>query len=163
MTTRVCLCILEDDPAQVLAIKQSIKIHAPCCSIRIEQDGRSFLENISNLPVPDLIILDINVPVISGFEVLRKIRERRDLDYLPVVMFSTDDSAKNRLQASSLGANGFELKPPLAKMGVVIRKIVETYKCKTEDKPDKISPFYTPSNPSLINEYTNLDDMLDDL
>jgi len=164
MTIRLVMAILEDDRAQVLAIKQSIRAALPDCVLRMEEDGRSFLENLSNQPLPDLLILDLNVPVISGMEVLRKIRSRKDLDWMPVIIFSTDDSSKTRLEAKMLGANGFEVKPPLAKMGVVLKGIVEQYSYRGTDKPDRIEPLMHSSNPVLgAGDWGGVDDLIDDL
>jgi CheY-like chemotaxis protein len=160
---RLTLCILEDDPAQVLAIKQSVKLSIPDCTLRLEKDGKSFLRSLSLIPTPDLIVLDINVPVMSGTEVLKKIRSRDDLDWLPIVMFSTEDSSATRLSCMSAGANGFEAKPPILEMGKVLKMMVEKYGFKG-DRPEQIyPPLLQESAPTAQTDDWNMDDLFGDL
>jgi CheY-like chemotaxis protein len=61
-------------------------------------------------PRPDLVILDINLPKRSGFEVLIKIRKTESLRRLRVVMFSSSTSPDDRQRAYALGAEQFFLK-----------------------------------------------------
>lgn len=163
-TIRVCMFVLEDDAVQVKAIQHSIKAVLPNCTLRLEENGRTFLQNLSNLPLPDILVLDLNVPIISGIEVLEKIRSRKDLDWLPVVMFSTDDSSATRLKAMSLGATAFEQKPAsLLKMGTVLKEIVERYSYKGQ-KPDQIKPLMSSSlPPKPADGWNSVDDLLNDL
>jgi len=161
VTIRLVLAVLEDDPVQVLAIRQSVKAVLPDCVLRIEQDGQSFLENLDKLPLPDLVVLDINVPRISGLEALRIIREKSGVEgYPPIVMFSTDDSTKTRIEAAALGATGFAVKPPLSGMGLALKAIVEQYAFKGE-KPSHIGPLLEAS--STDSDFGSLDDLLNDL
>lgn len=164
MTIRVVLAVLEDDPIQVLSIRQSIKAVLPDAILRIEQDGQSFLENLDKQPLPDVVVLDINVPKISGLEALRIIREKAGTkDYPPIVMFSTDDSSATRLKAAALGATGFEVKPPLAKMGLVLKDIVERYAYQGA-KPDRIEPLLESSSSNNNDaDFGDLDDLLNSL
>jgi CheY-like chemotaxis protein len=61
-------------------------------------------------PRPDLVILDINLPKRSGFEVLVTIRTTEALKTLPVVMFSSSMSPDDQQKAHALGADRFFLK-----------------------------------------------------
>lgn len=140
MNPTVFLAILEDDPSQVLAIQKSIEIELPDCSIRLAQDGRRFLKDLSKIPPPIILILDINVPIISGMEVLKKVRKREDLAWLPIVMFSSEDTSKARLESFRYGATGFEVKPPLAQMGKVLKAIVDKYACRDNSKIRQVYP-----------------------
>jgi DNA-binding response OmpR family regulator len=60
---------------------------------------------------PDLILLDVMIPNIDGFEVLRTVRARYTRDELPVVMLSAKGQEADRLKAQALGANDFITKP----------------------------------------------------
>jgi DNA-binding response OmpR family regulator len=60
---------------------------------------------------PDLILLDVMIPNIDGFEVLRTVRARHSRDALPVVMLSAKGQEADRLKAAALGANDFITKP----------------------------------------------------
>jgi CheY-like chemotaxis protein len=56
---------------------------------------------------PDLILMDLNMPLMDGFDVLRKIREFPDLMKIPIYVITTSRSKADRDLALELGANGF--------------------------------------------------------
>jgi CheY-like chemotaxis protein len=62
-------------------------------------------------PKPDILLLDLNLPLVSGFEVLTALRAEPEYVNLPVVVFSSSGRPEDRHRASELGANGYILKP----------------------------------------------------
>ena len=60
---------------------------------------------------PDLIIMDIMMPVLSGFEATRKVRGTEGFETIPVVFLTAKGQEKDRLEAESLGAIAFVTKP----------------------------------------------------
>jgi two-component system response regulator len=58
-----------------------------------------------------LILLDIDLPGISGIELLKKIRAKPKLKYIPVIMFSTSDSTADVVSSYDNGANAYLVKP----------------------------------------------------
>jgi CheY-like chemotaxis protein len=62
-------------------------------------------------PVPSLVLLDLNLPVYSGFEVLAWLRSRAEFKQLSVVVFSSSGRPEDRARAQQLGASGYLLKP----------------------------------------------------
>lgn len=73
---------------------------------------------------PDLIILDLNMPEISGVELLKRIRSNKRLDGTPVVIFSTSAEEGDIQTVYSLGANSYVQKPDSA-MGMA--RLVERF------------------------------------
>ena len=61
--------------------------------------------------LPDLVLLDLNLPVHSGFEVLEWLRRQPGLGELPVVVFSSSGRAEDREKARALGASDYLIKP----------------------------------------------------
>ena len=62
-------------------------------------------------PMPTLVLLDINMPAMSGFEVLRKIRRQEQFNAVPVIMMLTNSDNPRDIEVSRLfGANGFQTK-----------------------------------------------------
>jgi two-component system response regulator len=74
---------------------------------------KTLLEQSKHVPVcwPDLILLDIVMPQVSGFEVLKFIRSTRALDKLPVAVFTGHTIPSHKEESLSLGADLFLLKP----------------------------------------------------
>jgi response regulator RpfG family c-di-GMP phosphodiesterase len=73
-------------------------------------NGEEALEQASNDP-PDLIILDVMMPVMDGFEACRKLKERAGTNFIPVVMVTALDSMEDRVRGIECGADDFLSKP----------------------------------------------------
>lgn len=69
------------------------------------------LEKTYSRDLPQVILLDINMPKISGKELLGSIRADSRFKHIPVVMFTTSTSRKDRVECMQLGANCFLTKP----------------------------------------------------
>jgi len=80
---------------------------------------------------PGLILLDINLPGISGVEVLKKIRENDFFQSVPIVMFSTSDNPKDVDSVMGFGANGYQVKPMGYRELVNCLKKMKEYYLKT--------------------------------
>jgi CheY-like chemotaxis protein len=62
-------------------------------------------------PLPALVLLDLNLPLTSGFEVLQWLRKQSELECMPVIVFSSSGRPEDRQKAHELGANQYVLKP----------------------------------------------------
>lgn len=71
--------------------------------------GNAFEEGSGERPL--FILLDINMPIINGFEVLEKIKKNDKLKTVPVIMLTTASRREDALKALALGANDFIVKP----------------------------------------------------
>ncbi len=76
-------------------------------------DGKDCLErvSVSGRGLPDLILLDIQMPTIDGIETLKELKARKRSADIPVIMVSANDSDKNIVEALDLGASDFVGKP----------------------------------------------------
>jgi CheY-like chemotaxis protein len=75
---------------------------------------------------PELVLLDVKMPGMDGFEVLRRLREERATRDLPVILFTSSENAVDVERARALGADGFVTKPLDARAFVdVVRSTVE--------------------------------------
>tara|TARA_R110002167_G_scaffold65522_18_gene185506 strand:- start:86 stop:475 length:390 start_codon:yes stop_codon:yes gene_type:complete len=91
------------DPLEFLLERNGLTVHAVT-------DGVAACRAIEQSP-PDLVLLDVMIPNIDGFEVLRMVRARFDEKALPVVILSAKGQEADRLKARELGANDFITKP----------------------------------------------------
>lgn len=73
-------------------------------------DGMDALEKISRNPV-DLAIVDLNMPNMDGFELIRAIRNSEDLKSLPVIILSSETSEKSKQLGKDAGADAYLEKP----------------------------------------------------
>ena len=74
-------------------------------------DGAGRYRNRDHFPLPNLVLLDLSLPGISGFEVLSWIREQPRLALTPVIVHTTSDAIREVNPAYMLGANSFLMKP----------------------------------------------------
>lgn len=107
----VKLLIIDDDENDVLLTKSILSKSGPRIRIEVASSGEEGLARIREGTVPPaLILLDVKMPGMSGIDVLRKIRDDKRLDPVPVVIV-THSILKNDLVASyKTGANSILLK-----------------------------------------------------
>src|SRR5690349_19409777 len=74
------------------------------------QNGRQALE-LLNSSLPDLILLDITMPDLTGWEVCKKIKENRLTNLIPVLLISGKDEIKDKLMGIQVGADDYLTKP----------------------------------------------------
>jgi two-component system KDP operon response regulator KdpE len=101
------ILIVDDDPDVVEAITLSFGLQWPDARIVGAKDGRSALAAVAR-EAPDVVLLDIALPDVDGFEVLRRIRERSDV---PVLMISARGEEIDKVRGLELGADDYVTKP----------------------------------------------------
>ena len=99
-------------------VNPSIKFH----HVEDVQEVFQLLSN-SNIEKPDVIFLDLNMPAMSGWQCLAKLKNDTELKNIPVIMYSTSSNPREKEIAIELGATGFVTKPTDFK---VLTKILET-------------------------------------
>ena len=107
------ILLIDDDKDDAELFKEALEEVSPAVNFYYFNDARRALEELSgqSVPLPDIIFLDINMPVISGWECLTKFKKTKHLSAIPVVMYTTSSLARERQIAQDLGATGFITKP----------------------------------------------------
>ncbi len=103
------ILVADDEPknAKILQIHLSARGYTVC----IATDGLETLQTVEN-EMPDLILLDINMPRMNGFEVVERLRANQATAFIPIVMITAlRDTLENRLKALEAGADDFIEKP----------------------------------------------------
>jgi chemotaxis family two-component system response regulator Rcp1 len=109
--------LVEDNPADVRLIGDALEeIHANH-HLNVASDGEDALNFLFrrgphiNAPEIDLVLLDLNLPVMNGHSVLREIRANPETTLTPVVILSSSNARKDVQKAYELHANGYVKKP----------------------------------------------------
>lgn len=113
------LLVVEDSEADVELLREALSDSEPAVAldvVRHGEDALAFLRRegtFSGAARPDLVVLDLNLPRMGGFEVLRAMREDVDprLRRLPVVVFTTSQTTTDVETAYDLHASSFVTKP----------------------------------------------------
>jgi two-component system, chemotaxis family, chemotaxis protein CheY len=74
-------------------------------------DGREALDRLKGMPAPDLVLVDWNMPVMSGIDFIRAVRELHIYDPLPLIMVTTNSESDYLGTAMDAGANEYIQKP----------------------------------------------------
>ena len=116
----VSILLVEDDEDDVRLTQRAFKkgrITNKLYVVRDGEDAMEFLEHRGQYsdpieaPRPGIILLDLNMPKMSGREVLEKIKNNEKLQSIPVIVLTTSDSEKDVLESYQHGANTFITKP----------------------------------------------------
>ncbi len=114
----VTILLVEDDPGDQKLIRTSLLNQKINNEVRIAECGEDALMYLdkskvgqTDFPMPELILLDLNMPGIGGKEFLARIKADPELDTIPVVILTTSDSEKDILDSYKLHAAGYMKKP----------------------------------------------------
>lgn len=112
------ILLVEDNPDDAELTQRAFKRSRLSNRVITKRDGQEALDylfgadnrNGSN-PLPDLILLDLNMPRINGLEVLQRMRAEERTRALPVVVLTTSDEQRDIINSYQLGANSYIRKP----------------------------------------------------
>lgn len=110
--SRSVVLLVEDEPASEMLTVRAIERSGVSCDIHVERDGRQALRFLqdSSKPRPDLVLMDICMPMLDGLDVLRNVRGDDGLRTVPVVMLSTTTEPGMIEAAFAAGASGYVAK-----------------------------------------------------
>jgi CheY-like chemotaxis protein len=119
MKENYSIVIADDDPDDHFLFLEAIKKINISSSLTSVYDGAELLnlllkkDKYANnvLPNPDIIILDLNMPILDGFDTLEKVKANINLSGIPVYVMSNSNDAKQTERIMELGAKGFYTKP----------------------------------------------------
>jgi len=100
--------LVEDEPHIVEAL--TFILEREGLKVRSMDNGKDVIDALIASP-PDLVILDYMLPEMSGLQILQQIRERPDINHLPVLMLTAKGQTKDREAAESAGVSRFMTKP----------------------------------------------------
>jgi len=102
------ILLAEDEPTirRLMAMLLSRKGHEI-----IETDNGGPVVELAQQHQPDIILLDIMMPVVDGFEALRRVRATPGIDDIPVIFLSAKSQTEDRVEGLRMGADDYLLKP----------------------------------------------------
>lgn len=131
---KALILLAEDDSGDVLLMRRAMEKASVSHPMNVVGDGEEAIQYIQGEgqfadrkthPFPAILLLDLNMPKKSGFEVLEWIRSQAELKRLPVVILSTSNQEQDVRKAYNLGANSYLTKPMNFNHLVDMMKVVE--------------------------------------
>lgn len=111
---QIQIMLIEDDEVDVLTVRRALQQTRITNPLYTASDGEDALEKLRSGEVPLdrlLLLLDLNMPRMSGIEMLQSLRKDPDLKHLPVVVLTTSDDERDKIEAYNLNVAGFIVKP----------------------------------------------------
>src|SRR3984885_9067214 len=130
---RIRLLVVEDSPSFQFLIREAFRARGDIrWELIMANDGEEavrllFEEENENVPLPNLILLDWNLPKVSGNEVLQRIKLDDKLRRIPVLVFSSSEADDDIHAAYDNHANGYISKPPSAEALAAIVETIERF------------------------------------
>lgn len=157
---RVVLVMADDDEDDCLVVSEALNLACTGCIFRCVRDGTEMMDYLNRIgryghpgssPVPDIILLDLNMPKMSGREVLKRLKKDPRYRAIPVIILTTSRELEDVKICYDLGANSYITKQSSFDEVVSAMKTLTEYwieiatlparKTQTQDptEPDKLS------------------------
>lgn len=149
MSDHAVFLLVEDTPDDVMLIRRAFaksRVLNPMHVSRSAEEAIAYLSgegrfrNRAEFPLPALVLLDLKLPGMDGFELLKWIRQQPGLNLLRVVVLTSSDSMRDVNQAYQLGANSFLVKPVDFERFVEISQALSGYWLWLDRSPDAERP-----------------------
>ncbi len=125
------ILLVEDNPGDIRLTIEALKEGRVSNHLNIAKDGEEaivFLDNDTGTnPHPDLILLDLNLPRVSGVEVLDHIKNTEKLKRIPVVILTTSQAEQDIVRTYNLHANCYINKPVDFEKFIQVIKMIEDF------------------------------------
>ena len=123
------ILLVEDEESDAIALQRALRRHGVKSPVRWVKDGLEaldYLQDENNVAAkPDLIILDLRMPRMSGLELLAWLHDRPSLRTIPTIVMSSSSSKEDIQQAYALGAHTYTVKP--ADFGSLVKLVQSAY------------------------------------
>jgi CheY-like chemotaxis protein len=113
----VQILLVDDSAGDVSLTREALVAARVANQLHVVEDGEQAMDfmrrrgRYRNVPVPDLVLLDLNLPRMDGREVLRELKNDDDLRHVPVIVLTTSADERDVLTSYRLHANAFVTKP----------------------------------------------------
>jgi CheY-like chemotaxis protein len=104
------ILLVEDDRIEILKFKRSISNIVDDYDLSLSNNGKEAFFEIDK-EIPDLIILDLNMPDINGIEFLTILKNDDELKHIPIIILTTSNNDRDISECYRLGIAGYVLKP----------------------------------------------------
>jgi chemotaxis family two-component system response regulator Rcp1 len=115
--TPIEILLVEDNPGDRRLIKEALKDSKIYNTLNSVDDGRAALHYLkkegeyADAPTPDMILLDLDLPHISGREVLEEVKKDKALKHIPIVVLTVSQSEQDVINSYDMHVNAYIKKP----------------------------------------------------
>lgn len=119
----ITVLVVDDSVTMVLSLKTTLSLNG--FQVETAGNGQEALEKLKSGLKPGLILTDVNMPVMGGFELIRHVRSMPGLKFVPILTLTTESEAAKRESGKQAGATGWLVKPVSGNdLVAVMRKVL---------------------------------------
>lgn len=120
---------MEDNPDDIELAKRAFRrfTEKNDFTFVVAKNGKEAIEHLKYKPLPQFILLDLKLPIVDGFEVMKFIRSSPRVKLIPVIVLTSSNDEKDIQRIYDLGANSYIQKPVDYKTFLEVVKSISTY------------------------------------
>lgn len=103
--------LIDDDPDDQLFFRDAVQIIHPELVCELASTCQQAFEQLENPPPPEFIFMDLNMPVMNGFDCLVYLKNQESYSQIPIIIFTTSKNPQDISRTRQLGARHFMTKP----------------------------------------------------
>ena len=163
MSERAIILLAEDREDDIVLVRKAFQragIVNPLFVVRDGEEAIAYLQgsgrysNREEFPLPDLLLLDLKMPKVDGFEVLKWLRQQSGFGSLRVIVLTASDAIRDVNVAYQLGANSFLVKPLEFDNAVELSKVIQDYWLRRSKAPETSrEPRKSPQKPGSGQDF----------
>jgi len=155
---RVVLVMADDDEDDCLVVSEALNVACTGCTFRCVRDGAEMMDYLNRIgryrhaessPVPDIILLDLNMPKMGGREVLKRLKTDPRFRAIPVIILTTSRELEDVKICYDLGANSFITKQSSFDEVVAAMKTLTEYWIEIATLPPRKTQTRDPIEPDI--------------
>jgi CheY-like chemotaxis protein len=134
MKTNFVILLVEDDQVDAMTVSRALNDIKATHPLIHKTNGIEALNFLKNNPeqFPGIILLDLNMPKMNGIEFLEHIKSDTELKHIPVVVLTTSNEHRDKVESFNLGVAGYMLKPVGYQEFLTVMYEINTYWSKSE-------------------------------
>lgn len=129
MRSQKPILLVEDDEIDVITVKRALKEVHITNQLDVAVDGEKAWERLHDAgqELPCVILLDLNMPRMTGLELLRQIKQEPNLKRIPVIVLTTSNDERDKNQSFQIGVAGYMVKPVDYWQFVEVIRVIDRY------------------------------------
>jgi len=132
MKSKRTIMLVEDDSVDAMTVERALKDVNVNNPLHVASNGEEGLAYLNSSPAPGLILLDLNMPRMSGLEFLQTIKADHKFRKIPVVVLTTSAAKLDREASFDCSVAGYMIKPVEYRKFVEVIKLIDTYWTSSE-------------------------------
>lgn len=131
--------LVDDDIDDLELAREALERNGFRGKIACAKNGEEFMSKLNRSNLPELIVLDLNMPLKDGFEVLAELKQSRHFSVVPVVILTASHNKQDEKRCVDLGCNRFFRKPAtLKEYDAIVTTILDVLRNSKGNKPATI-------------------------